>query len=288
VSPEVLQIVSELQWQQSNIRGIFWMFENRLWYCLVVCFFWVLNSLYFGDCNFLISNLFQTIVNVSDDAPRRGVQVLFEHQKQWSPPFGSSLPRARKCLVTSLSKPTLGNFSRVFTNRKNRPDETWRPQNFQVLKSRFPGSIVKPNFFPRSWSPGPWQGRWARASPRSDRRCGKGNTKAPRSVDHILQLPLWCLVLLHNNNQRTHARTHASKISHRNRHTSHVAEEQQRTGSQLFFLLALSRPLQLPQACLLRPHCSSRLLRDIAAFFRRSSVRPSVLSAEAIIGKENR
>ncbi len=30
-------------------------------------------------------------------------------------------------------------------------------------------------------------------------------------------------------------RTHASKIPQRNRHISHVAEEQQRTGSQLFF-----------------------------------------------------
>jgi hypothetical protein len=36
-------------------------------------------------CNFLISNPFSTIVSVSD-APRGGVQVLFEHQKQQSPP----------------------------------------------------------------------------------------------------------------------------------------------------------------------------------------------------------
>jgi hypothetical protein len=26
------------------------------------------------------------------DAPIEGVQVLFEHQKQWSPPLGSGLP----------------------------------------------------------------------------------------------------------------------------------------------------------------------------------------------------
>ncbi len=122
--------------------------------------------------------------------------------------------------------------------------------------------------------------------PRSDRRCGKGNTKTPRSVDHILQLPLWCLLLLrHNNNASTHAREQnptpqQTHLSRSRRAPTH--------GKPIVFLLALSRPLQLPQACLLRPHCSSRLLRDIAAFFRRSSVRPSFrgkLSSERRIRK---
>ncbi len=119
--------------------------------------------------------------------------------------------------------------------------------------------------------------------PRSDRRCGKGNTKTPRSVDHILQLPLWSLLFLHNN-QRTHARTHASKIPHRNRHISHVAEEQQRTGSQLFVCWLSLGLFNCPKLVFCDHTVPSRLLRDIAAFFRRSSVRPSVLSGEAIIG----
>jgi hypothetical protein len=52
------------------------------------------------------------IVSVSD-APRGGVQVLFGHQKQRSPPLGSSLPWALKCSVTgrcTLSGPGGYNF----------------------------------------------------------------------------------------------------------------------------------------------------------------------------------
>jgi hypothetical protein len=56
------------------------------------------------------------IVSVSD-VPRGEVQVLFGHQKQWSPPLGSGLPWALKvfshrpiypamiyCFVENLSK----------------------------------------------------------------------------------------------------------------------------------------------------------------------------------------
>jgi len=43
-----------------------------------------------GTRNFL--NSVFTIISVSD-VPRGGVQVLFTHQKQHSPPLGSSLPR---------------------------------------------------------------------------------------------------------------------------------------------------------------------------------------------------
>jgi len=39
-----------------------------------------------GGHNFLISNLFSTIFSVLD-APRGGLQVLFGHQKQQSPPL---------------------------------------------------------------------------------------------------------------------------------------------------------------------------------------------------------
>jgi hypothetical protein len=44
-----------------------------------------------GAHNFLVSNLFLTIVNVPD-APRGGVQVFFGHHKQLSYLLGSSLP----------------------------------------------------------------------------------------------------------------------------------------------------------------------------------------------------
>jgi hypothetical protein len=55
---------------------------------------------------------FLTIVNVSD-VPRGRVQVLFRHQKQQSPPLGSSLPRELKCLVSSRS--TLKATTKCFT-----------------------------------------------------------------------------------------------------------------------------------------------------------------------------
>jgi hypothetical protein len=40
--------------------------------------------------NFLISNMFSTIFNVLD-APRGGLQVLFGHHKQKSPPLAAIL-----------------------------------------------------------------------------------------------------------------------------------------------------------------------------------------------------
>ncbi len=46
-------------------------------------FFLDINLFYFGGHNFLISNPFSTIVNVSD-VSRGGVQILFAHQKQWN------------------------------------------------------------------------------------------------------------------------------------------------------------------------------------------------------------
>jgi hypothetical protein len=55
-----------------------------------------------GGCNFLISNPFPRIVYVPD-APTIGIQVLFGHQKQWSPSLGSSLPWVPKCPITSWS-----------------------------------------------------------------------------------------------------------------------------------------------------------------------------------------
>ncbi len=50
-------------------------------------FFWeFLTPFTLVGHNFLISNLFSTILNVLD-APRGGLQVCFAHQKQQSPPL---------------------------------------------------------------------------------------------------------------------------------------------------------------------------------------------------------
>jgi hypothetical protein len=45
----------------------------------------------YGGHNFLISKPFLTMFSASD-APRRGVQLLFEQKKQWSPYPGSGMP----------------------------------------------------------------------------------------------------------------------------------------------------------------------------------------------------
>jgi hypothetical protein len=54
-------------------------------------FFEFLTPFTLGAHNFLISNLFLTIVCVPD-APRGGVQVFFGHHKELSYPLRSSLP----------------------------------------------------------------------------------------------------------------------------------------------------------------------------------------------------
>jgi hypothetical protein len=62
----------------------------------MVGFFEFLTTYILGGRNFLSSNPFFMILSVTD-APRGGAQVLFGHQKQGhqkqqSPPLGSSLP----------------------------------------------------------------------------------------------------------------------------------------------------------------------------------------------------
>jgi hypothetical protein len=49
-----------------------------------------------GGHNFLNSISFLTIFNALEP-PIRGVQVLFKHHKQCSPPLGFGLPSAFKC-----------------------------------------------------------------------------------------------------------------------------------------------------------------------------------------------
>ncbi len=57
----------------------------------MICCFEFLTPFTLRGCNFLVPNLFLTIVSVLD-AQREGVQVLFGHQKQQRPPLGSNLP----------------------------------------------------------------------------------------------------------------------------------------------------------------------------------------------------
>jgi hypothetical protein len=63
-------------------------------------FFKLLISSIVGGHNFLNSIPFFMIFSVPN-APIKRVQVLFGHQKQWSPPLESNLPWAFKCPVTS-------------------------------------------------------------------------------------------------------------------------------------------------------------------------------------------
>jgi len=57
----------------------------RIGLCSVQWFVFLsfLTPFILGDCNFLISNPFVNVLNV----PRRGLQVLFGHQKQQNPPL---------------------------------------------------------------------------------------------------------------------------------------------------------------------------------------------------------
>ncbi len=63
-----------------------------------------------GDRNFLISNLFLTIVNVLN-APKGAIQVLFGHQEQQSPPLSFNLLNAFRPTLPCVTTPIL---SRIF------------------------------------------------------------------------------------------------------------------------------------------------------------------------------
>jgi hypothetical protein len=56
-----------------------------------------------GGRNFFNSIPFFMIFH-AQNAPIRGVQALFKHQKQWSPPLGSSLPKCL-CVQTQADLP---------------------------------------------------------------------------------------------------------------------------------------------------------------------------------------
>ncbi len=81
----------------------------------MVCFF-EFSPHNFGGYNFLNSNPFLTIFSMLD-VPTRRVQILFGHQKQQSPPLGSSLPWALKCSFTSRSTRVLA-FNYLIWMRK--------------------------------------------------------------------------------------------------------------------------------------------------------------------------
>jgi len=53
-----------------------------------------------GAHNFFNSIFSLTILSVPN-APIGGVQIVFGQQNQWSPPLGSNLPLALKCLITN-------------------------------------------------------------------------------------------------------------------------------------------------------------------------------------------
>jgi hypothetical protein len=69
----------------KELFGRWWINLCSVWWFV---FFEFLIPFILGGHNFLISNPFSTIVSVSD-VSRWGVQVLFGHQKQGSPPLGS-------------------------------------------------------------------------------------------------------------------------------------------------------------------------------------------------------
>jgi hypothetical protein len=85
-------------------KDFFWVIEN--WLCSGQWFvFLVFDPLFFwgwGGHNFLIFHPFLTIFSASD-APIGGVQVLFRHQKQRSPP----LPLDPAC-PKHISEPLMG------------------------------------------------------------------------------------------------------------------------------------------------------------------------------------
>jgi hypothetical protein len=57
----------------------------------VVWFFEVLTPFILGDHNFINSIPYSAIFN-APNVPIKRVQVLFGHQKQWSPPLGFGPP----------------------------------------------------------------------------------------------------------------------------------------------------------------------------------------------------
>ncbi len=93
------------------------MFGNRLCSVLWFVFFNFWPSLLGGGGGITFWFLIRFWKEISaSDAQRGGVQVVFGHQKQWSPPLGSSVPWALKCSLTGRS--TLlhsGNFHPIYS-----------------------------------------------------------------------------------------------------------------------------------------------------------------------------
>ncbi len=102
------------------------MFGNRLCSILWFVFFssWPLYGAG-GGRNFLISNPFLKNKSASD-TPRGGVQVLFWHQKQPSPPLRSGLPWALKCSLTNCSTLPYVNIWSVLPNWEGLHDSVYK------------------------------------------------------------------------------------------------------------------------------------------------------------------
>jgi hypothetical protein len=75
---------------ERHIQGMFGMFFGL--------FIWVLDFLYFGDCNFFISNLFLTIASILD-VWREHVQLLLDTKNNGALPLGFGLLWMLKCLI---------------------------------------------------------------------------------------------------------------------------------------------------------------------------------------------
>jgi hypothetical protein len=90
--PEVLQIIFEFQYQHNNIQrikcGCLGTSLCNIWWFV---FFKFLTPFTLKGHKFLNYISFLTIFSALD-APIGGVQVLFKHIKQWSPPLGFGLP----------------------------------------------------------------------------------------------------------------------------------------------------------------------------------------------------
>ncbi len=76
------------------------------------CFLKFLTHSTLGGCNYFNSIPFLTIFNVPN-APIKGVQIFFGHQKQQSPPLGSGLSWALKCSITNQFTLVLYSLLRV-------------------------------------------------------------------------------------------------------------------------------------------------------------------------------
>jgi len=76
--------------------------------------------------------------------PRRGVQVLFAHQKQWSPLLGSSLPWAFTCWITNRSTlpVIIKKFKQPCHTVQQHPQKRTKERANKVVFKSFPVMVL--------------------------------------------------------------------------------------------------------------------------------------------------